>query len=150
MELECKISTAAFTSSHFYAVSWFYSKDDPSNPKVLVELDHNGLLKYPHVQGLGDLQGRLRLSRPTQSSFLLHIQRSHEEDGGSYQCQVEQYHLDNKGQWQQRAVERAKPVVLTVKVPGRTATFCDIDIHYCLETFLFYVGLHFNSIVMST
>lgn len=119
VKLECNIITGAFTPSLFYAVSWLYSRDDPSGLKALVKLDHTGLLKYPQVRGLEGLQGRLRLSRPTQSSFRLHIQRSHEEDGGTYKCLIEQFHLDNEGQWQQKASESAGPVVLTVRLPGK-------------------------------
>lgn len=120
VKLECNIVTGAFTPSLFYAVSWLYSRKDPSGFKTLVELDHTGLLTYPQVGGLGGLQGRLRLSRPTQSSFNLHIQRSHEEDGGMYQCCVEQFSLADDGQWQRKASESAGPVVLKVKVAGRT------------------------------
>lgn len=122
MELECNIVTGAFTPSLFYAVSWLYRSDNRSSLKTLVKLDHTGLLTYPQVGGLGGLQGRLRLSRPTHSSFHLHVQSSHVEDGGQYQCHVEQFHLDSEGQWQGKASESAGPVVVTVQVPGRTST----------------------------
>lgn len=144
MKLECNIITGAFTPSLFYAVSWLYSRDDPSGLKALVKLDHTGLLKYPQVRGLEGLQGRLRLSRPTQSSFCLHIQRSHEEDGGTYKCLIEQFHLDNEGQWQQKASESAGPVVLTVRLPGRTSTLYASDIHYRSKVFHFCIGRHYN------
>lgn len=119
VELECNIAAGAFTPSLFYAVSWLYGRDEPSSPEALVKLDHTGLLTYPQSPGLAGLQGRLRLSRPTQSSFRLHIQRSHEEDGGSYRCLVEQFHLDSEGQWQQKASDSAGPVTVTVRVPGK-------------------------------
>lgn len=138
VNFECNIITDAFTPSLFYAVSWLYSRGNLSSSNDLVKLDHTGLLTYPLAQGLQGLQGRLRLSRPTQSSFRLHIQRSHEEDGGSYWCLIEQYHLDKEGQWQQKASERAGPVVLTVKLPGRTSTL------YVTEVLHFCTGLHWS------
>lgn len=133
VKLECNIITGAFTPSLFYAVSWLYSSDDPSNFKALVELDHTGLLKYPQVPGLEGLQGRVRLSRLTQGSFRLHIQRSHEQDGGMYKCLINQYHLDTEGKWLQKASESAGPVKLSVKLPGRTSSLKSpsSDLHYC-------------------
>ena len=84
----------------------------------LVELDHMGLLRYPESGALRDLQGRLRLARPTQSSFYLRIQTAQEGDSGTFQCQVEQYQLDREGHWQQKASETAGPISLTVNVAG--------------------------------
>lgn len=122
VKLECNIVAGAFTPSLFYAISWLYSSDDHPGLETLVKLDHTGLLTYPQVKGLGGLQERLRLSRPTPSSFCLHLHRSHVEDGGLYQCRIEQFHLDDKGQWQEKASESAGPVRVTVMVPGRTST----------------------------
>lgn len=120
VKLECDIVSGAFSPSLFYKVSWLYTRQDSVIENALVELDHTGLLSYPQTQGLRGLQERLRLSRPTQRSFFLHIQRGHEEDSGTYKCLIEQYHLDNEGQWQQKASQSAGPIVLTVYVPGRT------------------------------
>ncbi|XP_035532242.1 immunoglobulin superfamily member 3 [Morone saxatilis] len=115
VELKCNISGAP-SPSFFYKVVWLYTGNSSSVTNVLLELDHTGLLSYPKNQGLSDLQGRLCLFRPSQSSFYLRIQRAHEGDSGTYKCQVEQYQLDTKGHWQQKASESAGPITLTVNV----------------------------------
>ncbi|XP_019945255.2 immunoglobulin superfamily member 2-like [Paralichthys olivaceus] len=116
VELKCNILSGAFSPSVLYNIAWIYSGGGSSMTNVLlVELDHMGLLWYPEM-ALRDLQGRLRLTRPTQSSFYLRIQRAREGDSGMYQCRVEQYQLDREGHWQQKASESAGPISLTVKV----------------------------------
>lgn len=46
------------------------------------------------------------------------------EDGGLYQCRVEQFHLQNEGQWQLKASESAGPVMVTVVLPGNSGLEC--------------------------
>ncbi|XP_040003692.1 immunoglobulin superfamily member 3-like isoform X2 [Xiphias gladius] len=117
VELKCNIISGASSPSFFYKVSWFYTGHSSSVMNVpLVELDHTGLLRYPKNQALRGLQGRLRLSRPTKMSFYLGIQRAHEGDSGTYQCQVEQYQLDGEGHWQQKASDSGSPIGLTINV----------------------------------
>uniref|UniRef100_UPI003AADE937 immunoglobulin superfamily member 3-like n=1 Tax=Centroberyx gerrardi TaxID=166262 RepID=UPI003AADE937 len=116
VELTCALTSGASSPSSRYSLTWLYTGSDPSVMKVpLVELDHSGLLRYPDNQGLRGLQGRLRLSRPTHSSFHLGIQRAREGDSGTYQCQVEQYQLDHQGGWQQKASDDSGPITLSVK-----------------------------------
>lgn len=118
MELRCNISSDA--SALHYKVTWFYAPPTSlSMNSSLVELDHTGLLTYPPNQELSGLQGRLRLSRPTQSNFKLGIQRAHKTDSGVYWCQVEQYQRDNEGRWEQKASKSSGPKILTVNVTGR-------------------------------
>ncbi|XP_058472399.1 immunoglobulin superfamily member 3-like [Solea solea] len=115
--LQCHIISGALSPSFFYKVAWLYSGNgSPSTNVPLVELDHNGLLRYPENQALVGLQGRLHLYRPTQSSFYLKIQRAHEADSGTFQCQVDQYQLDRDGHWQQKASDKAGPITLAVNV----------------------------------
>lgn len=133
-ELKCNIISGASGPSFFYKVTWLYTGHDSSVASALVELDHTGLLSYPETQGLGGLQGRLRLSRPTQSSFYLGVQWAREGDRGSYQCQVEQYQLDHEGHWQQKAVDSAGPITLTVNVTGMiTSVGSFIHVAVCLH-----------------
>uniref|UniRef100_A0A3Q3X629 Ig-like domain-containing protein n=1 Tax=Mola mola TaxID=94237 RepID=A0A3Q3X629_MOLML len=115
VEFRCNIISDASSPSLFYKVSWLYAEYGSSIANALVELDHTGLLRYPENQGLRGLQERLRLSRPTQSSFYLGIHRAHEGDSGMYKCKIEQYQLDHKAHWQQKASESAAPVSLTPK-----------------------------------
>ncbi|XP_010747991.3 immunoglobulin superfamily member 3 isoform X2 [Larimichthys crocea] len=119
VEVTCNIISGATSPSFFYKVSWFYTGPGSSVTNTLVELDHTGLLSYLESEGLRGLQRRLRLSRPTQNSFYLGIQRAHEEDSGTYKCRVEQYQLDRDGQWQQRASEDGGPTTLTVNLAGK-------------------------------
>lgn len=123
MELKCNIISGAPSPLFFYKVAWLYTGYKSSVPNALVELDHTGLLIYPESQGLRGLQGRLRLSRPSQSNFYLRIQKAHEGDSGDYLCQVEQYQVDNEGHWQQMASDSAGPITLTVNVAGKITSF---------------------------
>lgn len=83
-----------------------------------MELDHTGLVSYPENNDTRGLQERLRLSRPTQKSFYLSIQKAHEEDSGTYWCQVDQYQLDNEAHWQLKASDSGGAIKLSVKVTG--------------------------------
>lgn len=136
MELKCNIISGASSPSFFYKVSWLYARNDSLILKALVKFDHTGLLTYPETQGLGGLQKRLCLSRPSQSSFYLVIQRAHEEDSGAYKCQIEQYQLSHEGDWQQKASQSAGRVMLTVKVPGMIISLREL----CCQ--LYGCGLH--------
>lgn len=124
VQFRCNISSGATDSSFSYKVTWLYTPNSSSIIRAsLVELDHTGLLSYPQNQALSGLQGRLRLSRPSQSSFYLRIQGVHEGDAGTFWCQVEQYRLDNDRRWQQKASDSAGPVKLTISVAGTITHF---------------------------
>ncbi|XP_028250142.1 immunoglobulin superfamily member 3-like isoform X2 [Parambassis ranga] len=118
VELQCNVLSDEFSSSFFYKVTWLYTARMSSSVvnASLAVLDHSGLLRYPENQALRGLQGRLRVSRPTASSFYLRIQKAHEGDSGTYWCQVEQYELDNEGRWQQKASESSGAISLSVNV----------------------------------
>ncbi|CAG5865671.1 unnamed protein product [Menidia menidia] len=117
VELSCDIISGASGTSFFYKATWFYApQTSPTINSSLVRLDHTGLLSYPENQALRGLQGRLRLTRPSQSSYRLRIQTAHEEDSGTYWCQVEQYQPNTEGRWQQKASESSGPTVLAVNV----------------------------------
>uniref|UniRef100_A0A3Q2W788 Immunoglobulin superfamily member 3-like n=1 Tax=Haplochromis burtoni TaxID=8153 RepID=A0A3Q2W788_HAPBU len=104
VKLNCSITSGASGSLVFYRVIWHYAAHSSSLKKAsLVELDHTGLVSYPENKDIRGLQERLRLSRPTQKSFYLSIQKAHEEDSGTYWCQVDQYQLDNEAHWQLKA-----------------------------------------------
>lgn len=118
VELRCDIVSGASSPSHFYKVSWLYTRNNLSSPDVLVQLDHAGLLSYPENPGLRGLQRRLHLSRPARASSLLGIQKAQEGDGGTYRCQIELFQLDRQGRWQQQASRRSGPITLTVNAPG--------------------------------
>lgn len=117
VELNCNITSGASGSSVFYRVLWHYATQSSSLKNAsLVELDHTGRVNYPENQEVRGLQGRLRLSRPTQRSFYLSIQQAHEEDSGIYWCQVEQYQLDNEARWQLKASDTGGAIKLSVNV----------------------------------
>lgn len=134
VQLDCNLITEV-ASSFFYKVIWLYSRPNASITNVpLVELDHMGLLRYPAYQDLHGLQQRLRLLRPMQSSFQLGVQRAHVEDSGTYVCQVEQYHLDQKGLWQQKASAKSSPITLNVNVTGRNLFIVNSDMVFNIST----------------
>nr|XP_014264516.2 immunoglobulin superfamily member 3 [Maylandia zebra] len=117
VKLNCSITSGASGSSVFYRVIWHYAAHSSSLKKAsLVELDHTGLVSYPENKDIRGLQERLRLSRPTQKSFYLSIQKAHEEDSGTYWCQVDQYQLDNEAHWQLKASDSGGAIKVSVKV----------------------------------
>ncbi|XP_076731043.1 immunoglobulin superfamily member 2 [Maylandia zebra] len=117
VKLNCSITSGASGSSVFYRVIWHYAAHSSSLKKAsLVELDHTGLVSYPENNDTRGLQERLRLSRPTEKSFYLSIQKAHEEDSGTYWCQVDQYQLDNEAHWQLKASDSGGAIKLSVKV----------------------------------
>lgn len=118
VKLGCDIVSGASSPSHFYKVSWLYTGKNLSSMDVLVQLDHTGVLRFPQHPGLHSLQARLHLYRPTQRSFYLGIEKAQEEDNGTYNCQIELFQLDHKGQWQQKASESSSPITLAVSAPG--------------------------------
>ncbi|XP_023155359.2 immunoglobulin superfamily member 3-like [Amphiprion ocellaris] len=134
VELKCNISGAS-SASFFYKVTWFYTVHSSVMNASLVELDHTGLLSYPENQALRDLQERLRLFRPTQSSFYLRIQKAHEEDSGAYWCQVEQYQLDDEGRWQQKASDSAGPITLSVNAAEKSLSIVKKEEEFNLSRF---------------
>ncbi|XP_019208770.1 immunoglobulin superfamily member 3 isoform X5 [Oreochromis niloticus] len=117
VELNCNITSGASGSSVFYGVIWRYAAHSSSLKNAsLVELDHTGLVSYPDNKDMRGLQERLRLSRPTQKSFYLSIQKAHEEDSGTYWCQVDQHQLDHEAHWQLKASDSGGAIKLSVKV----------------------------------
>ena len=120
VDLNCTLTSGAANPSFRFTVRWFYvAPGAPDGTKVLlVELDHSGLLTYP-VQ-LQSIQERLRLSRPAHTSFHLGIQRADKGDSGTYQCEVEQYQL-NQGVWQLKASDHSGPITLSVEPTGMIA-----------------------------
>uniref|UniRef100_A0A8C6L9T5 Immunoglobulin superfamily, member 3-like n=1 Tax=Nothobranchius furzeri TaxID=105023 RepID=A0A8C6L9T5_NOTFU len=136
VELECIMTSGA--PAFFYKVIWFYAPPSfLSMNASLVELDQTGLLVYPENQALQSLQGRLRLSRPSQKNFYLKIQTAHETDSGTYWCQVEQYQLDNEGQWKQKASESSGPVTLAVNVAGMLHVLTAVSVGPLFSFFAF-------------
>ncbi|CAI5655901.1 unnamed protein product [Oreochromis niloticus] len=117
VELNCNITSGASGSSVFYGVIWHYAAHSSSLKNAsLVELDHTGLVSYPDNKDIRGLRERLRLSRPTQKSFYLSIQKAHEEDSGTYWCQVDQHQLDHEAHWQLKASDSGGAIKLSVKV----------------------------------
>uniref|UniRef100_A0A669BVA6 Ig-like domain-containing protein n=1 Tax=Oreochromis niloticus TaxID=8128 RepID=A0A669BVA6_ORENI len=119
VELNCNITSGASGSSIFYGVIWHYAANSSSlKNAIMVKLDHTGLVSYPDNKDFRGLQERLRLSRPTQKSFYLSIQKAQEEDSGTYWCEVDQYQLDNEAHWQLKASDSGGAIKLSVKVTG--------------------------------
>uniref|UniRef100_A0A3P8NUS5 Ig-like domain-containing protein n=1 Tax=Astatotilapia calliptera TaxID=8154 RepID=A0A3P8NUS5_ASTCA len=146
VKLNCSITSGASGSSVFYRVIWHYAAHSSSLKKAsLVELDHTGLVSYPENKDIRGLQERLRLSRPTQKSFYLSIQKAHEEDSGTYWCQVDQYQLDNEAHWQLKASDSGGAIKVSVKVTGMITVlevFCwnvnvlNVVAYVCMDVFL--------------
>ncbi|XP_020315360.2 immunoglobulin superfamily member 3 [Oncorhynchus kisutch] len=117
VELTCTLTSGATDPASLYALTWFYLKRGSSNSSrvPLVILGRDGLLKYPGYKWLQDQKGRLIFSRPTHGTFLLGLQRALQGDSGVYQCQVDQYKLNQEGIWEQTASDQSGTADLTVK-----------------------------------
>uniref|UniRef100_A0A669D5Q8 Ig-like domain-containing protein n=1 Tax=Oreochromis niloticus TaxID=8128 RepID=A0A669D5Q8_ORENI len=152
VELNCNITSGASGSSVFYGVIWRYAAHSSSLKNAsLVELDHTGLVSYPDNKDMRGLQERLRLSRPTQKSFYLSIQKAHEEDSGTYWCQVDQHQLDHEAHWQLKASDSGGAIKLSVKVTGMITpleVFCwnvnvlNVVAYVCENTFIKQLDKH--------
>ncbi|XP_024257422.1 immunoglobulin superfamily member 3 isoform X1 [Oncorhynchus tshawytscha] len=117
VELTCTLTSGASDPASLYALTWFYLKRGSSSSSrvPLVILGRDGLLKYPGYKWLQDQKGRLIFSRPTHGTFLLGLQRALQGDSGVYQCQVDQYKLNQEGIWEQTASDQSGTADLTVK-----------------------------------
>ncbi|CAL8268354.1 unnamed protein product [Lota lota] len=116
VDLNCTLTSGASEPPLAYPLTWFYAAPRPGKNFTLAEVSLGGLLKRPGHPELGGGSGRrLSLSRPAHSTFQLSIRSAQQGDSGAYWCQVEQYQLDQRGLWQQKAVDASGQIHLTVK-----------------------------------
>lgn len=120
VDLNCTLTSGASDLASLYTFTWYYVGHGPSSSsKVpLMMLGHDGVLKYPENQGLRDLQGRLRFSRPTRGTLHLGLRNACQEDSGAFQCQVDQYKLNHQGNWELKASEKSGTTNLVVRPIG--------------------------------
>ncbi|XP_061698493.1 immunoglobulin superfamily member 3-like isoform X2 [Syngnathoides biaculeatus] len=135
VQLACELISGSCGDSCSYKVTWFYSRRGSSYVNApLLELDHMGVLRYPETKDLRGLQGRIRLSRSDRSNFGLEIQRLHEQDSGSYWCQVEQYQLGNEGHWEQKGSVDGGPVMLLVNLTDNSLSIIKEELEFNVST----------------
>ncbi|XP_061547257.1 immunoglobulin superfamily member 3-like [Phycodurus eques] len=135
VQLKCELISGACGDSCFYKVIWFHTRRGSSDVNAsLLELDHMGVLSYPETKGLHGLQGRLRLPRPNRRSFGLEIQRLHEQDSGTYWCQVERYQLGNEGRWEQKGSVDGGAVMLVVNLTDNILSIIKEELEFNVST----------------
>ncbi|XP_057552505.1 immunoglobulin superfamily member 2 [Hippopotamus amphibius kiboko] len=107
--IRCSLETAGSTASLFSAM-WYW-KGENSGSKMLVHLQHDGVLEY----GEEGLRSRLHCYRASPADFVLTLQRVEMGDAGTYWCRVAEWQLhSNPSKWVNQASDESQHVALTV------------------------------------
>lgn len=111
--LHCSLESAGGSASLF-SVTWYWARE-PSGSKMLVHLQHDGLLEY----GEERLRGRLHCHRASPADFVLQLRRVEMEDAGEYWCRAAEWQLHGTpSKWVSRASDESRRMVLTVLPSG--------------------------------
>ncbi|KAJ8255801.1 hypothetical protein COCON_G00196650 [Conger conger] len=113
VDLRCTLGPGSLTPTSHYAITWSFVPANSSEKVMLMQFSHDGLLDYRGVNA--ELMKRMVFSRPSRGSFGLSIQNMDAGDSGRYSCQVDEYQLDCKGKWQQRATDRSGVTSVNVR-----------------------------------
>ncbi|XP_067299173.1 immunoglobulin superfamily member 2-like isoform X1 [Pseudorasbora parva] len=111
--LKCLVDGIGSDSTLRYSLSWLFNPDQSSSVK-LVTYSYDGRLISNSYNS--EIEGRLRFSSPEVGVFHLAIHRAIQEDRGLYYCQVQQYQLDNGGQWSPKASDKSGYTNLSVQL----------------------------------
>lgn len=111
--IRCSLESAGSPASLF-SVMWYWNGEN-SGSKMLVHLQHDGLLEY----GEEGLRRRLHCYRSSPADFVLMMHRVEMEDAGMYWCRVAEWQLHgNPSKWVSQASDESQHVVLTVLPSG--------------------------------
>ncbi|XP_061042098.1 immunoglobulin superfamily member 2 [Eubalaena glacialis] len=107
--IRCSLESTGSPASLF-SVMWYWNREN-SGSKMLVHLQHDGLLEY----GEEGLRRRLHCYRSSPADFVLMLHRVEMEDAGMYWCRVAEWQLHgNPSKWVNQASDESQHVVLTV------------------------------------
>lgn len=110
----CCSLEGAISPASLFSVMWYRQRGD-SGSRMLVHLQHDGLLEY----GEEGLRWRLHSYRSSAADFVLALQRVEMKDAGKYWCKVEEWQLhSNPSKWVSQASDESQPVVLRVLPSG--------------------------------
>lgn len=107
--IHCSLESSGSPASLF-SVMWYWSREN-SGSKMLVHLQHDGLLEY----GEERLRRHLHCYRSSPTDFVLKLHRVEMEDAGMYWCRVAEWQLHgNPSNWVSQASDESQRMVLTV------------------------------------
>lgn len=107
--IHCSLESVGSPASLF-SVTWYRERGN-SGSKMLVHLQHDGLLEY----GEESLGGRLHCSRASPTDFVLKLHQVEMEDAGTYWCRVAEWRLHgDPSKWVNQASNESQRMVLTV------------------------------------
>lgn len=105
----CRLESSGRSASLF-SVIWYWNREN-SGSKMLVHLQHDGLLEY----GEEGLSRRLHCYHSSPTDFVLKLRQVEMEDAGMYWCRVTEWQLHgNPSKWVNQASDESQPMVLTV------------------------------------
>lgn len=115
--IHCSLESVGSPASLF-SVTWYRERGN-SGSKMLVHLQHDGLLEY----GEESLGGRLHCSRASPTDFVLKLHQVEMEDAGTYWCRVAEWRLHgDPSKWVNQASNESQRMVLTVLPSGNWAS----------------------------
>ncbi|XP_045673291.1 immunoglobulin superfamily member 2 isoform X2 [Phyllostomus hastatus] len=107
--IHCGLESSGDSASLF-SVMW-YRTIEHSKSKLLVHLQHDGLLEY----GDEGLRRHLQCYRSSPTDFVLKFHQVEMKDAGAYWCRVAEWQLlGTPSKWVTQASDESQPVVLTV------------------------------------
>nr|XP_012617280.1 immunoglobulin superfamily member 2 [Microcebus murinus] len=105
--IRCSLESLGGSAS-LYSVMWYREN---SGNKLLVHLQHDGLLEY----GEEGLRGHLHCYRTSPTEFVLQLRHVAMEDAGLYWCRVTEWQLHgHPSKWVNHASDESQRMVLTV------------------------------------
>ncbi|KAL2771961.1 immunoglobulin superfamily member 2 isoform 2 precursor [Daubentonia madagascariensis] len=107
--IHCSLESSG-SSASLYSVMWYWNREN-SGSKLLVHLQHDGLLEY----GEEGLRRHLHCYRASPIDFVLQLHQVGMEDAGQYWCRVTEWQLHgHPSKWINQASDESQQMVLTV------------------------------------
>ncbi|XP_032216492.1 immunoglobulin superfamily member 2 [Mustela erminea] len=107
--IRCSLESPG-SSASLFSVMWYRNREN-SGTKMLVHLQHDGLLEY----GEEELRRPLVCYRSSSTEFVLQLHWVEMEDAGLYWCRVAEWQLHgNPSKWVKQASDESQHMVLTV------------------------------------
>uniref|UniRef100_A0A8C9DN89 Immunoglobulin superfamily member 2 n=1 Tax=Prolemur simus TaxID=1328070 RepID=A0A8C9DN89_PROSS len=107
--IHCSLESLG-SSASLYSVMWYWNRENSGN-KLLMHLQHDGLLEY----GEEGLRGHLHCYRASPTDFVLQLHHVGMEDAGMYWCRVTEWQLHgHPSKWVNHASDESQRMVLTV------------------------------------
>ncbi|XP_042637992.1 immunoglobulin superfamily member 2 [Orycteropus afer afer] len=108
--IHCSLESSG-SSTSLFSVMWYWNSSESSESKMLVHLQHDGLLEY----GEEGLRKHLHCYRSSPTDFVLKLHRVEMKDAGKYWCTVAEWQLlENPSKWVMQATDKSEELVLKV------------------------------------